>query len=1030
MIKKIISLVACGCLFVGCSLNERDFALVEEGVVTEVNLGFGVSNSPVYTRAAQSSEDEFYVENIYILVFDNNSNYQRVPTTDDSGDNLAFFTSGNITVTQGSSDKPTEGSVSFNVPVTNSATVVALANIGIEDTRYAVTKDELDAVNSLDDLKDLVVGVTRTVSRGDRFMMSGYGENSKGSRIITISSNASGEKLDCTVKLKRLDAKVEVNITSEVPQGKNWTALSFQPKTWQVVNVPAQSRLLPYEKAGIEGPWVDQDENTKSQWDALTGPDGAVPVYYPTQEYGFEVEDTYEYDNTMYYKGGSFVFYMPENRKLYKASAPAYQDRDEQEGGVPTYANDNSTYMVLTGYLSYIDNDNDAQVINAEVRYIIYLGFASGNINDYDTEQNGYYKYTLTVKGITDIEAEVDDGNERRPGYEGDVVKSKQIFNVDAHYETRLLEIPVDSDFQNMTWGVRTPFSSGVYDGSVDYTGIKDYQWIKFAINRHFGTSHGVFVKFPGAQNYHPELTVQQLDALVEDGDGTNQPLFDIDQLIKYLKFKQNSLDDLKATGASDHICITAFVDEYLYLSNPEKEEDDDLLFWKQCVDTDDRQLHIMTEGSRVSQDENSSITEALYTFSQRSIRTIYDRTSPDVSTAWGLETVIEPATIEQYNDALRNIENSNRLPVGRDQMRAALSNRSDNRNGRQNMVYIMAGKNWAIVNTDYNVLSSGYESAAYACMLRNRDENGDGEITNSEIRWYLAAIDQLTDIYIGEWALNNASRLYPDYRPGGNAQYWHYTSSSWNSDDDAPWVLWAEEGASRGTYSGNPGSIQTNGEYYSYRCVRNLGINVESTAQIPQDFVKKEGSGLGPYTINLSGMNPKSLRDAPERGNLSYHDEKSDVNRPYEGFEILPDTYPTPQHRGSSYNEKMFYNAMRWDEYNSLSNSINPCPQGYRLPNQRELLIMTTRLDADAWETFNYKTKSQKAVYVSRTAFSLNGQYDYEHRNGFIWSAQNEVFMLQNWDEPWPWQDVEDGYTDSERGYVRCICDTDPGTN
>ena len=91
MIKKIISLVACGCLFVGCSLNERDFALVEEGVVTEVNLGFGVSNSPVYTRAAQSSEDEFYVENIYILVFDNNSNYQRVPTTDDSGDNLAFF---------------------------------------------------------------------------------------------------------------------------------------------------------------------------------------------------------------------------------------------------------------------------------------------------------------------------------------------------------------------------------------------------------------------------------------------------------------------------------------------------------------------------------------------------------------------------------------------------------------------------------------------------------------------------------------------------------------------------------------------------------------------------------------------------------------------------------------------------------------------------------------------------------------------------------------------------------------------------
>ena len=69
-------------------------------------------------------------------------------------------------------------------------------------------------------------------------------------------------------------------------------------------------------------------------------------------------------------------------------------------------------------------------------------------------------------------------------------------------------------------------------------------------------------------------------------------------------------------------------------------------------------------------------------------------------------------------------------------------------------------------------------------------------------VKWYLAAIDQLTDIYIGEWALNEASRLYPRdeaNRPGGNPPYWHYTSSS--ADGSDPWVLWAEEGASRGTY-------------------------------------------------------------------------------------------------------------------------------------------------------------------------------------------------------------------------------------
>ena len=90
--------------------------------------------------------------------------------------------------------------------------------------------------------------------------------------------------------------------------------------------------------------------------------------------------------------------------------------------------------------------------------------------------------------------------------------------------------------------------------------------------------------------------------------------------------------------------------------------------------------------------------------------------------------------------------------------------------------------------------------SALHAVLLRNRDLNGDNIVQPNEIRWYLAAIDQLVDLYIGEYALDDASRLYPQNPADRDYQtYWHYTSSS--ADGDHSWVLWAEECAALGNY-------------------------------------------------------------------------------------------------------------------------------------------------------------------------------------------------------------------------------------
>ena len=946
---------------------------VQEGLPANISINFKSQENTVVTRAERNPEYENRVDNIYMFIFDSQGNvHYRKLFKDGTG----------LSYDKDVTDK-SKGSLTIETKSLNNAKIVGIANVSVEgvtSTAYTITEADLNKITSYSELEGKMMSMSdNSVERYAIFMMTGVGVDKAGNTEITIPGNESDSaSIDCSIKLQRTDAKVKFVVTTDNVHG--YENFSFSPRSWVVKRVPSQSYILPQTTGDYDGE------------DAL---------YFTDMVRPFETITRNETDPKLY-TGGSFVFYMPENRKSPKkeitrsgseSDAELYALREKSDGKDDKgdkkfiYASDNSTYVEITGLLSYIDNEKNT---NADVRFIVHLGNpeekkdGSYDVNNYNTNRNTYYTYNIKIRGVNDIKVEAtsETGEEPRPGYEGDVVDTEiQAFVFDSHYDRCLIKIDPGKIPQegNIYWSVNTPFSRGMHViGEEIPQEMRDYRWIKFAVNAEYGVPEDQFVKYPGDQNYndpHP-FEGQENNAvspyykrggeghssgksavLGRPYDSENARLMDINQLMAYLR----ELGKIKEDWG-EGITITVFVDEHLYFKHPITGEQTGRSLWKLTSDKEDRILYLIVTDPRYSADKNSSTVTAQYSFRQRTIRTIFDVDNPNLETAWGLESVMETGRLGKGDVSLG----------------------SSTRNGRENCLKWLCNKGllkWTDivdVSGDQYALKDGYNNAAYACLLRNRDLNGNNIVDPNEVRWYLASIDQLTDIYLGELALDEVSRLYPSNPADRNNQTrWHYTSSSAN-DQNNSWILWAEEGASRG---GSSGSIMDNGSQntkFSYRCVRNLGISLDNPAEVPKDLVQVISESDGNILIDMSFMNAKARRSSYVT-ELPSHNEREDANRPYAKFRVHKDAFGSNQ---------------PWYFYQTN----DPSPTGYRIPNQRELLIMTSRLSSSQWP-------SGKNQYISQTAFSMynTGIYrDYTTdgttimREGFLWHT-NGNFYLQN---------------------------------
>lgn len=629
--------------------------------------------------------------------------------------------------------------------------------------------------------------------------------------------------------------------------------------------------------------------------------------------------------------GSQFDFYMPENAQTDNVKGDptggwTYFNREERNSdGVdnPTqeqyntfkYAPKHGTFIAVKGTIS-IPEEN----YSGDVTYYIHLGNFTKSAGDFTVRRNYHYTYTITVNGVDNIiaEAKAEDSSEIQPGAEGNITHTTDAYldvRLDSHYETVLLKVKADVDAGTYAIRVNSPYSKNVMvkstDDPDDFEAKKkdlDYGWIRFGKP----AANKGYISYPG------EDKTTDIFGLITDLQNKTE---------RY--WLKGTYTEPGQTPAKDYYYTIAYVNEYYYEDKMPADDAGKTAELKKFINADDRTMSVIL-GPNVfeSKDGHSTYTDLTHGFfniSQRSIKTFYDLS---VANPFGIEQIEETAATSNYGGTGENLDNgyANNPEFSTSTSSWVTSNKWS--------TYVANGFNGNV--------KMGNNAAEYQCLLRNRDENGNGRIDASEIKWYLPAVNQCTYYWFGMNSLPEDARIKLEDRVENS--YWNSTKAH------AKW--WAAEGSAYGPDERSENRV---------RCVRSLKIyNAVATDVSVYDPPTR--------TVTMQGMDIRSLRNESITGEYVKHNRGETADALYSSFQIakanLDKTFTNAQMQ-----DVVDANSATCADYNEEADHSDKGQ--WRVPNEKELTLMLKCLRDD--ETYGGKTRLEKVA--SRTTYK---RHDY----------------------------------------------------
>ncbi len=457
--------------------------------------------------------------------------------------------------------------------------------------------------------------------------------------------------------------------------------------------------------------------------------------------------------------------------------------------------------------------------------------------------------------------------------------------------------------------------------------------------------------------------------------------------------------DDIivRYSNGSWYAYFTGFVDEYYYTEYPVSANGhtagEAVGRWSEFTNKNQRRMMISMD-IEVSPDGNSTYSRAHTNISQRSIQTFYDDDTDEPITAFGMETFNETPRMEYGTPSNGTYSDTD---------------------GRSNSLTMLNVGGWGARDWDYyiNEAENGHKTsisgrrtlndaykrqAAYAaCLSRNRDLDGDGNIDIDEIRWYMPSINEYIRIGMGATAISNEAQLYFGDKndlsdgtyPGDFLDYGAlYYTSTYNSNNPSDpgrshykVVFWAVE---KGSYGDQLTSYD--GGRYMIRCVRLLPSDVDTDLHdydgVPASIYNLKETSEGNYFFDFRGrLTPELFRQIPNTYpyNFLQHNEDSEYNRFYYGM-VLSRNYLTGT-----------YNQYDLDELQNVGNNRdNPCADynedglGWRLPNLAELTVLASDYENFVNIGANVPCCTQFYNQDVREAFYINTSQMVTCHNGY----------------------------------------------